>query len=105
VWSLVIVIVNPLIQILLELFDGTIELAAEGLPKELIQDGAVEPLHKAVCPRGGDFRFSMRNIIELNKDLIGMDHRAPTVFSTIVGQDMLHLKALFPVEGKFERAE
>jgi hypothetical protein len=96
--ALIIVILKPLIQILLKLFDRAVEFTAEGLPKEFVEDSTVEPFHKAVCPRRGNLRFSVLNIIELNKDLIGVDHGAPTVLSAIVGQNTFYPKRMPLVE-------
>lgn len=42
----------------------------------------------------GHLGLSMLNIIELQEDLIGMDHRPPKVFPAIVGQYSFYLQIM-----------
>jgi hypothetical protein len=100
VWSLVVVIAKPLIQILLELFDRSIEFIPEGFPEELIQDSPVESFHEAIGAGSGHLAPSMLNVIEFQENLVRMNHGATTILPAVVGQDMLHLKALLRIEGK-----
>jgi hypothetical protein len=98
--SLVIVIMKPLIQILLEFFDGTIEFLAEGFPEKFIQDSAVESFHKTIGTGIAHLGPSVCDFVEFQKNLVRMDHWPTTIFPTVVCQDMFHIKALLPVEGE-----
>ncbi len=44
VGAFIIVVIDPFVQIVLQLLDGLIDLFAEGDLIELLQDGLVEPL-------------------------------------------------------------
>ena len=62
-----IVVGQPPLEIGLRRTHRDIELGARCLPEEFIQDGAVEPLRKAVGSEQGDFDFSMSDIVQLFK--------------------------------------
>lgn len=72
-----VVVVKPLIQVLLQLLDGSVKLGSEGFPEELIEDRAVEALYESVGPWSSYLRSSVRDIGEFQKDLIGMDMGLP----------------------------
>lgn len=85
---------EPSVQILLELLHGGVEGVPEGLAEELIENGPVEALHKTIGPGTGHLGSAVLDIIEFQEDLVGMDHGPATVFTAIVGEDVLHGDAL-----------
>jgi len=72
------------IQIGLKLFRGRIKLFPECFTEKLVQDRPVEPLYESVGPGPGHLGPAMLDVIELQKDLIWMDHRPAAVFSAVV---------------------
>jgi hypothetical protein len=98
-WPFIIVKMKPLIQIPLKLLYGTIELVSECLPKELVQDGSVKSFDESIGPRPGHFRSPMLYIIELQKDLIRVNHRSAAIFSAVIREDVLNVKVMGFIEG------
>ena len=101
VWSFVIVVVKPFIQIPLELLDWSIEFIAKGFPEKLIQDSPVEPFHESVGTRRSHLGPSVFDLGEIQEDLVGMDHGPATILPAIVGEDMLHDEVLVSIEGQY----
>ena len=96
-----VVVMKPLIQILLELFNGSIELVSEGFSAELVEDGAVESLDKSVCPRGSHLGPSVFDIGEVQKDLVRINHGPAAVLPAVIREDMLNHEAMKPVKGQY----
>jgi hypothetical protein len=68
VGPLIVVMLEPLIQINLEFVNGGIKRRPESLPKKLVQDGPVEPFHEAVGPGPSNLRSPMLNVMRLQKE-------------------------------------
>lgn len=96
-----VIVLKPLIQVCLEFLHRGVELLPEGFPEELIEGGPVESLYEAVGPGSGHFGATVLDIVELQKDLVGMDHRPAAVLPAIVRQDMLDRQPLSLIEGQY----
>ncbi len=70
--ALEVVVMKPRVQVHLQLFYRSVELLSESLAEELIEDGAVESLDKAVGPGRADLAEPVLDIVELQEELIGM---------------------------------
>ena len=64
----IVVVVEPVIQVLLGFFHQGVKLAAEGLPEKLVEDGCFKPLHKSAGARPGDVSSPVLDIIELQEN-------------------------------------
>ena len=71
-WTLVIVINEPGIQVDLKDFDRFVKPGAEGSPEELIQNGPLKPGYKAIGSRPTDLSEVMFNVVELRVELKGV---------------------------------
>src|SRR5450759_7412 len=67
---LVVVVGKPGIEVPLELLDRTVELLAESLPEELVQYGAVEPLHEPVCPGASHLGQAVLDVVQGQEELV-----------------------------------
>lgn len=97
---LVIVIIEPLVQVFLKLLNRGIKLFPESFTEELIEHGSIEAFHEAVGPGPCHFGSAMLNIVQLQEYLIGMNHRSPAVRTTIIREDVFHFEVLRFVEGQ-----
>ena len=82
-----VVVMQPLVQIALQLFNALIQVLAECDLIKFLQDGLVEPLAYAVCLWMFDLGFGVVNIIDRHKQLVIMLVRPATEFSASVSQD------------------
>ncbi len=87
--SLIIVLMKPAVQILLERLYTFIELRAEHNPEKLIQDRTVKALHKAVCLGSADLGPAVFDVVQCQIQLIGMGLRA-AVLPSVVRENRLY---------------
>ena len=106
-----VVIHHPFIQIVLQLFNGLVNLAPECHLVELRQDGFVETLANTVGLRMIGFRFGMLNVIECQVELVIVILRSAAIFGATVGQDtddahtLLSEKWQYPVIEQVSRGD
>ena len=62
---LVIVVIKPLVEVLLQFLHAGVELLPEGLAEELVQERAVEALHEAVGPGRAHLAEPVLDVVEL----------------------------------------
>ena len=87
---LLIVVLQPCIQVRLEFLRRAIDLLAEGHAVELIQHGFVEPFTDPVglgMPRLG---ACVIDVLHREIELILMALRCPAIFGSTVGEDPVH---------------
>ncbi len=92
-----VVVFKPLIQILLELFGGSLEFVSE----KLVKHSAVESFYKSVGPGSSHLGSSVLDIGKFQEDLIGMDHRPAAVPSAVIREDMLNHEAMITEKGQY----
>lgn len=68
--------------------------------EELVQDGAVEPLDKAVGLRCPDLGPAVLDAVEIKVEFVGMVLGAAE-FPAIVGQHSFHRQAELAIEGQY----
>lgn len=62
--ALAVVVIDPVVQIRLQLVDGPVDLAPERHLVELLQDGLVESLADAIGPRVTHLGLGVFNVID-----------------------------------------
>jgi hypothetical protein len=95
--TLVIVIIEPGIQVDLKGFDRFVQLGAECCPEELIQNSPLEPFHKAIVLGSTNLSAAMFNIIKLQVDFKGVGV-CSTELSANIRQDRTDRPVTFLVE-------
>ena len=90
--SLVIVMIEPRVQVLLQRGQIGIDLGGADLVEELIQHSSDEPLHKAIGARSSHLRLFVADAVEPEIELVRVGART-TIRTAIVGQDSPYLKA------------
>lgn len=85
---------EPSIQVFLKLFHRDIKFLPEGLPQKLIENGPIESLHETIGSGPRHLGSAVLDVIDIQEDLIGMDHGPPAVFTAIVRKNMFHLEPL-----------
>ncbi|OQB24825.1 MAG: hypothetical protein BWY10_02582 [Chloroflexi bacterium ADurb.Bin180] len=97
--ALVVVAVQPDVQIGLQCFDCLIELGAESAAEEFVQHCAVETFHKAIGLWPAYPGAAMFEVVQRQVQFIRMIVLA-TELPAIVGQHRLHRQRFRPVEGQ-----
>jgi hypothetical protein len=70
--ALVVVVVQPGVEVGLERLDALVEPAAHGRPEEFLQHRAVEALDEAVGLGRADLGLSVPDVVERQVELVGM---------------------------------
>jgi hypothetical protein len=65
-----VVLLDPEIQVALQLLDGAIDFFAEGHPVELVEDGLVEPLDDAVGLRALGLGSAVIDVLDGESELV-----------------------------------
>ncbi len=76
-WASGVVVDEPGVQIGLKRFDGLVECFAHLHPEDLIEDCAVEPLHKSVDLGRVDLRAATPDDVQVQVELIRIGNIPP----------------------------
>ena len=85
--ALRVVVMEPMIQIHLQLFDAFIQVFSERDLIKLLQDGLVEPFANAVGLRMFDLGLGMIDIIDGHEELVIMFVRPAAIFGAAIRHD------------------
>lgn len=98
--SLIIVVIQPGVQILLQLLQAGVELFPEGYLVKLLQNRLVKSFADSVGLRGSGLGFGVIDIIDGQIKLIVMTFNFAAIFSASVCQDSQHRQFLLYEERK-----
>jgi len=98
--SFVVAVVEPLIQVGLQLVNRCAELLPERFSEELIQRRSAEPLHETAGPGSGNPGETMLYVVERRERLAGVLIGLSPVFLAVVGEHRLDGGSPIKAEGK-----
>ena len=84
--AVVVVISQPVVQIVLQLFNRVVDLAPERDLIKLLQNGFMKALADSISLRMSNFRLGVLNVIEGQVELLIMRFRPAAIFGATVGQ-------------------
>ena len=84
--AVVVVISQPVVQIVLQLFNRAVDLAPERDLIKLLQNGFMKALADSISLRMPNFRLGVLNVIEGQVELVIMRFRPAALFGATVGQ-------------------
>jgi len=93
--SLIVVLIQPNIQILLKLFNGVVNLFSERHCIKLILDRSVKTFANSICLRVPGFGPGVINILHCKVKLVFMVFPCPTELRTSVGENTQQPDATF----------
>ena len=76
----IVVVIDPFVQIILQLLDGLVDLLSECHLVELLQDGFVEPFADAVGLGRFDFGLGVVDVVDGQEQLVIVPIGAPAIF-------------------------
>ena len=68
--AFIVVVIDPFVEIILQLLDGLVDLLSECHLVELLQDGFVEPFADAVGLRRFDFGLGVVDVVDGQEQLV-----------------------------------
>ena len=93
--SVVVVVIDPFVQTILQHFDAIIDLLAERHRIERLQDGFVKPFADAVGP---DLGPGVVEVVDGQEEPILVTVGTTAIFCSPVGEDTQHWQAVFFVK-------
>jgi hypothetical protein len=92
-------LIEPLIEIGLQLIDRAVELFSERNAVELVQHGFVKALDDAIGPRTSGFGAGVVDILDAEIELVFVPLGIAAIFGSAIGQHALQFHALLVEEG------
>ena len=96
--TLVVILVNPPVQILLELFQGGIDLLPEGDGIELVLDGSMEAFTDPVGLRGPGLGSGMIDVLKGQIELVFVVFSGSAILGSPVSQDPKQRDIMFLIK-------
>ena len=94
-----VVVLDPIIEIAVQLADRAVDFLAEGDAVELVEHGLVEPLNNSIRLRAFGLGARVIDILERQVELIFMMLGIAAIFRATIGQHAAELHLVGVVEG------
>ena len=93
-----VVVLDPIIEIALQLADRAVDFLAEGNAIELFEHSLVEPLDDTICLRAVGLGARVIDILERQIELVFVMLRIAAIFRAPIGQDATELNLVGVIE-------